>query len=280
MWKKYEVNSDFDIKSFYSAFTRVCPNEYFFSGESHEFWEMVFVLKGSACVCADKNIIELSENQLIFHKPMEFHSLRTPKNKRTELFIISFSCEGKFISCFKNRVYDLKGEEVERIGEIHELVMSHNNTSGNLHIPTDCLENICKNPISFKLFKNLLENFLIHLSKTYDCNVGTVNNFETAIYARALHIVDEKLYTKLSVEDLAKACNVSPSYLKKIFGKYNGLGIHEYILQTKFSAAKKLLGEGTSVTEVSEKLGFSSQNYFSTAFKRVVGISPSKFKSN
>ncbi len=280
MWKKYEINPVFDIKSFYSAFTRICPTEYFFHGESHDFWELVFVRKGSACVCADKNIVELVENQLIFHKPMEFHSLRTPGNKHTELFIISFSCEGKFMSCFENRIYDLKGKDVERITEIHELVMSHNNTTGNFHIPTDCLENICKDPTSFKLFKNLVENFLIHLSKTYDTNAGSVKNSETAIYARALQIIDESLHTKLSVDNLAKACNASPSYLKKIFGKYNGLGIHEYILQTKFSEAKRLLEDGKSVTEVSEILGFSSQNYFSTSFKRVMGMSPGKLKSN
>ncbi|MBQ9940468.1 MAG: helix-turn-helix transcriptional regulator [Clostridia bacterium] len=65
-----------------------------------------------------------------------------------------------------------------------------------------------------------------------------------------------------------------------MFGKYNGLGIHEYILKNKIFLAKQMLRDGFSVTETSDKLSFSSQNYFSTAFKREVGISPGKYKIN
>ena len=43
--------------------------------------------------------------------------------------------------------------------------------------------------------------------------------------------------------------------------------------------AAGLLGSGLNVTEVADKLGFSSQSYFSTAFRRVMGVSPSAYRS-
>ena len=44
------------------------------------------------------------------------------------------------------------------------------------------------------------------------------------------------------------------------------------------SEAKQMLSEGEPVTTVADSLGFSSQNYFSTAFKRKTGVSPSEYK--
>ena len=46
----------------------------------------------------------------------------------------------------------------------------------------------------------------------------------------------------------------------------------------KILYAKKLLAGGMGVTEVAEKMSFSSQNYFSVVFKRKVGVSPLQYK--
>ena len=77
---------------------------------------------------------------------------------------------------------------------------------------------------------------------------------------------------------IAKKLNVSVSYLKKIFTKYAGLGVHKYFLKSKITIACRLLRRGMSVCEVSEKLSFSSHNYFSTVFKRETGRLPSEFR--
>ena len=63
---------------------------------------------------------------------------------------------------------------------------------------------------------------------------------------------------------------------KVLFEKYAGISIHKYFLKLKFKVATKLLKEGLSVSEVSEKLNFSSQSYFSVSYKREMRISPSE----
>lgn len=278
MWKEYHVNTDFEITSFYSAFIRKCPLGYFFSGEVHNFWEAVFVVEGSACICADDKVMELEKNQMIFHHPMEFHSLRANCKTPTELLIISFSCSGKYMERFKKCVFQLGRSERDELAEILKAAVSCGRSNTNYHIPTDYLENLQKNPLSFKRFKNLTENFLIRLGNIKEIKSNNVNNMETSIYSDALKIIEQRVYDKMTVEQLASECNASVSYLKKIFAKYNGMGIHEYILNIKFSEARKMLSHGKSVTETAKKLGFSSQNYFSTAFKRVVGTSPGRYK--
>lgn len=280
MWKPYYLETPIEIDSFFSAFIRSCPKEYFFQGESHDFWEMAYVIKGSVCMTAEDKVIELYENQLIFHKPMEFHSMRTNSTKTTELFIMSFNAKGDYISRFENSIFSLNHDAKHRIFKIIEKIKEVLKNPNDIFEPTSALECLCKNELQFRLVANLTENFLISLSTVGANGTEFIKNTETMIYANALKIIDDNIYSKLTVSELAVKCNSSVSYLKKIFGKYNGLGIHEYILKNKISLAKQMLRDGFSVTEISDKLSFSSQNYFSTAFKREVGISPGSYKTD
>ena len=179
---------------------------------------------------------------------------------------------------FKNSIFTLNRAQRHSIMAIHEFVKNYDDESEEKFVPTHCLDNISKHPLEFKMLKNLTENFIISLSHEVKTPTNLIKNTETIIYADALRIIDENIYSRLSVDDLAKRCNASVSYLKKIFAKYNGLGIHEYILKCKMQVAKQMLSEGESVTEISERLAFSSQNYFSTAFKRETGVSPSMYR--
>ena len=78
---------------------------------------------------------------------------------------------------------------------------------------------------------------------------------------------------------LAEVLGVSLSKLKRVFSQYSLIGVHEYFLGLRVSYAKQLLSQGESVTRVSELAGFNNQNYFSSSFKRVTGISPKDYIS-
>ena len=70
------------------------------------------------------------------------------------------------------------------------------------------------------------------------------------------------------------------STLERIFDKYAGISVHKYLLKLKINVAKKLLQDGGQVSVVAENLGFASQSYFSKAFKRETGFTPSDFAKN
>ena len=67
---------------------------------------------------------------------------------------------------------------------------------------------------------------------------------------------------------------MSESTIKKTFSRYAGIGMVEYFNQMKMRQAARLLEEGKSVGQAAEAVGFHDQNYFSTVFKRIVGMSP------
>ena len=83
----------------------------------------------------------------------------------------------------------------------------------------------------------------------------------------------------LKVEALAQQCGVSEVYFRKLFKIFYGVSPIKYINDLKMSHAKALLAsEMYSVTEVAMRSGFSDATHFSREFKKVTGVSPSKYK--
>lgn len=88
-------------------------------------------------------------------------------------------------------------------------------------------------------------------------------------------------YTEdLSVEKLADMVHISPSYFFQIFREVNGLSPKDYIIRMRVMAAIHML-ETTSedVLDIAQACGFNSLSNFYTAFKRVAGKSPVKYRA-
>ena len=88
----------------------------------------------------------------------------------------------------------------------------------------------------------------------------------------------ENMCKRLSADEIADGCNVSLSLLQKMFYRYTGMGIMKYYESLRMGRAKSLLSDGYMVKETAEALGYTDQNYFSSAYKRYFGISPSRKK--
>ena len=71
---------------------------------------------------------------------------------------------------------------------------------------------------------------------------------------------------------------MSESTVKACFQRHAGCGVHKYLLKIKLRAAIRMIGEGSSVSGVSDALGFSDPNYFSYVFKRETGRRPTDFR--
>lgn len=127
------------------------------------------------------------------------------------------------------------------------------------------------------LYIKNLELFLLELA-------GNVSKSRQVVtegaknYSRIINTLNENIYERLSVCELAALCNMSEINLQKTFSRYAGVGIMEYFNRIKMRKATELLVEGLSVKETALKLGFHDQNYFSTMFKRITGHTPSKIK--
>lgn len=84
----------------------------------------------------------------------------------------------------------------------------------------------------------------------------------------------------LSVASLAENLNISPAHLSRIFKRNTGVGVLEYIHQSRVKRAKELLEKEDELMlkEVAEMVGFANQATFIRVFKNYEGITPGQFK--
>lgn len=85
----------------------------------------------------------------------------------------------------------------------------------------------------------------------------------------------------LTIQSISDHVDLSPAYFSGIFFKETGVHVSEYINRIRVECAKRmLLTTNDKVVTVSEKLGFSSANYFNNLFKRYTGTTPKKYRES
>ena len=106
----------------------------------------------------------------------------------------------------------------------------------------------------------------------------TSQNQYDKIKPAVLYIEENFLDQKIPIGYLAQICNISESYLKKLFIKNFGVSPIKYIIGLKINYACDLLRSGLyNITKVSEMCGYANLYYFSTQFKEYMEITPSDF---
>lgn len=96
---------------------------------------------------------------------------------------------------------------------------------------------------------------------------------------KVINYIQDNFSSDLSNEGIGKHFNYHPNYINRIIQKHTGQSLHQYVLSCRVAKALEMLQtSGLSVTEVAEKVGFSSIKHFSQTFKSIYGYSPIHFK--
>lgn len=91
--------------------------------------------------------------------------------------------------------------------------------------------------------------------------------------------IDQNINEGIPIHKIMKKFRCSSSSLNHLFMKESGLTPHDYILRKKIKKSQVLLNQTSdTITKIAHQLSFSSSQYFCTAFKRVVGKTPSAFR--
>ena len=97
---------------------------------------------------------------------------------------------------------------------------------------------------------------------------------------KAIGYIREHCTENFSRQTVAEVIDCSPSHLSRIFSNVTGHTFKEVVLKYKMEKAKEILGRSKySITEIAYEVGYNDPNYFSATFKRVVGITPSRYRS-
>lgn len=97
--------------------------------------------------------------------------------------------------------------------------------------------------------------------------------------AKVLTWMRTHLDEDLSVEGLAEQAALSPSQFRQVFRTEVGMSPQDHLTHLRIETAKKLLREtDRSVTDIALACGFSTSQYFATAFRRATGFTPRAYR--
>ena len=133
--------------------------------------------------------------------------------------------------------------------------------------------------------KNLLKNRAV-LREHYTSELPTesksnsANKIDRKFISEFTSLVENNLSNEdFAVDDICKKIGISRVQLYRKVKALIGYNVNDYILNVRLQKAKFLLAkENLTISEVSFRVGFSSQGYFSTVFKSKFGVTPSEFK--
>ena len=257
---------------------------FIFDGETHDFWEMVYVDKGAVIVKRDEEEILLNQGDVIFHKPNEFHAIKAYKSN-PNFFVMSFSCTSAPIRCLEK--YHTKLDKmlkpyisaIIKEAEATFIIPKNDTSLKKLVLKEDAIIG------GEQLIKSYLEQLLILLVRNATA-IGKISVFpskdsmENNLISSIKEYLDGSLEERIQISDVCKKFGYSKSYLSKIFHEQTGMTIANYSNQVKIKEAKQLIRENNlNLSEISDRLAFDNPQYFSRVFKRITGMTPTEFKS-
>ena len=130
-----------------------------------------------------------------------------------------------------------------------------------------------------KLMKRYLQNqiclIIMHLIK----EVTSINARKISGHVvTACEFISKNIHKNISVGDVADAVGISSGYLHEVFKNEEGVSPADFIQRLRCEKAKPLLKEGVSSSDVAQKLGFNTSQYFATCFKKYTGMTPTQYR--
>lgn len=263
------------------------PLDFYFEGESHDFWEIIYCDKGKICIKADNREILLSRGQAFLHPPKQFHDVRVTGNESANSIVLSFVSDSASLYEIGDRVLNTEFSIVNMLFSLlRESQASFENPLGKLYDMQLVRTSNVSPFASEQIIQNYMELLFIYLIRAERSkeqavpNLGTLPGAETAnaLLEAVVQYMKEHLDSKITFAELASKFSVSATTLKKLFRKHYSSGTIEYLITLRIEKAKELLRDGQlSCTEIATRCGFCSIHHFSKAFKESTGMSPTEY---
>ena len=278
------------ISSLFSAFRQVFGKDYYFSGETHDFWELVCVDRGEIDAIADDRRLTLKKGSILFQKPNEFHNVLTNGLVSPSLVVIGFDCHSPCMKAFENQLMTIQDTEKELLAQI--IVEARNTFSGRLDDPYQEELIFNSEPLTFgsaQLISHYLEQLMIHLYRryfSYSLPVRSSRFLAEAssgndTYNRIVRYMEEHLGERMTIDRICRDNLVGRSQLQKLFRDTKGCGVIEFFSMMKIDTAKQMIRDNQlNFTQIADRLGYNSIHYFSRQFKQITTMTPSEYATS
>ena len=275
------LNDEIKISRLYTVHYFEYSKRFSFTGESHDFWELVYADKGDVTVFADDKSFVLEQGNVIFHKPNEWHNVRANGVDAANITIITFASPSKAMSFFENKILSVGQKQKELLSKIVSEYTNAFKTPLNDPYTTHLERRSDAAVASEQLIKLFLCEFLILCMRNDPSGrqrtVRSIHSSDATLNL-LINYMEQNITKTVTLKELMEYSGTNRTAIENIFRENLGKGAVEYFLILKIELAKKYLREDNyNITQISEILGYSSIHYFSRQFKKITGMTPTEY---
>jgi len=108
--------------------------------------------------------------------------------------------------------------------------------------------------------------------------VSAAQERRRALVARARRYVEENYHRPISLDDIARALDLSAFYLSHLFSEESDFTLFHYLTVLRMDKAKALLASGLKVAAVARRVGYEDGSYFARVFRKYAGLTPAEYR--
>lgn len=221
--------------------------------------------EGSGILTINGQHYTIGENQGVLLAPGIPHAYRSVSGKWITLFAtFSGSLSPYFSALFgSSHLLFFENEKAATIRKlIDQAVLHHQET-----------------PVNPQLLSQECYQVLLQFTGGLQINPSKQPAWEKYIRP-VLASIHTRYMEDLTADALSREVFVTPQYLSRLFSRYLGCSVYEYLTKFRLSKAKELLvsHRGRKIQDIAQDVGYTDASHFVLMFRKMTGMTPSEFR--
>lgn len=239
----------------------------------HNNMEIIQLFDSTEKFIIDSEIIEAEPGDLIVIKEHAIHNYLIKKT--TYMRITQFHPSILLnVKPHRKQIKSLiKASEIDSIAGLREKLDMLFSLMDKEHCTALSSDNLYLKHITIALYSLLAEHFS-------ENETHHPKKREQEDFYRLTEYVNSNFKENINTTNIGHDLFISRNYATKLFVKYAGMTLTDYIRLLRVNYATQLMNEGLSITEAALESGFQCIRTFNSAFKKEFGITPVEFKRN
>ena len=254
----------------------VYGNRFYYS-HYHEEIEILFIVKGAISVEVNENTYRIKEGEILFINSNNLHWIKHHLDEEAKVEPLLFSPK-----ILRNNILTYKTDDI-----INNILSS--NFEALVIKDEKIFNDLCNLIILMRNNQKLIEldyliviyeifNYIYKNKELIEVKNQTKKNEN---FLKVLNYIYNNYSSQIKVETIASLMGLSEGEASRTFKKLTGQSPMDYVIHYRIKIATILLkSTSKSITDIALEVGFSSSNYFTIAFKKITGLTPTEYKKN
>ena len=234
---------------------------------THDYIELYYFISGDCLCLVEGTEYRLKPRDILIIRPFEAHTMRWFSNRPYER--IGFQFPVKLL------------KEADPDGGIYAHLMARPLGTENRFTDADFGHTFCADCLQSMTPEisraGVLARALLLLTEAKRVSQGRGNGYRsTGLEARIIDFVNQKLFSPLTAEEVSREFFISRSQINRIFKKYTGSSLGQYITAKRMTTARSRIHNGEPAMLVAAECGYTDYSAFYRAYIKFFGASPKK----